>query len=335
MSEKKYKCRSKPLNYGKWWGKESDFDWYEFIFEDCKTMHQIFISWFSEKELLGEKNDSILEIGCGRAIVYADLFRDKRYVGYDISKKEIEWCRKNRKNPNHNYIHGDFIEKGINEKFDLVFSHAVIDHVYDINSFIHSMVRASKKWIYITSYRGWFPELKTHKYSWNENETCFFNDISPHEVKKLLQDLQCSEIEIYPLPTGHENINYRTIISAKCIQDTIEETKQNTDISALIPHLTVKTSHLEQHIFSIDFELQSLKHETERIDLEFNKKFEKEVLPSIESIKQNLNTIIQELGTIRQEIKQELGTIKNEIGYLQQQIRNLPLYRKIRKLLKI
>jgi SAM-dependent methyltransferase len=208
-----YKKMPKPSNYGEWWEKnDRGLEWYKEIYESRKAIHLSFQRWVAEVESVGKKIESILELGCGRAIGYSDLFLDRRYVGYDVSTKEVAWCKKNRQNPRHAYIAGDFLEKGIEEKFELVFSHALIDHIYDINAFILAMVVASKKWVYITSYRGWFPDLKEHNYMWNERDTCYYNHISPNEVRRILIDAQLTNFLIAPLATNNPLIPNETVI---------------------------------------------------------------------------------------------------------------------------
>ena len=108
----------------------------------------------------------------------------------------IEWCRANRHNPLHDYVPGDFIAEGVGERFDLVFAHAVVDHVYDIDAFVRAAVEASNRWIYLTAYRGWFPDLDAHRYNWSEQDTCFYNDLSPTQIQRLLVGLGCRMVAV-------------------------------------------------------------------------------------------------------------------------------------------
>ncbi len=82
------------------------------------------------------------------------------YTGTDISKDAIEFCKKNS---SFNFIQGDFIKMELPQKYDLIYSHAVVDHVYDIDAFIEKIVKNCLKYAYINSYRGYFPELLKHK----------------------------------------------------------------------------------------------------------------------------------------------------------------------------
>jgi len=72
-------------------------------------------------------------------------------------------------------------------------------HVYDINAFIRALARASRKWIYISSYRSWHPRLEHHVYQWMPELTCYNNDISPSEARRVLEAVGCDPIEVFPV----------------------------------------------------------------------------------------------------------------------------------------
>lgn len=202
----------KPSNYGEWWNTNAkEVAWYQDIHDARASIHEAFMRWFAEHDRLDDPIRSVLEIGCGRGVRYPALFADRRYVGYDISRKEIEWCRTNLSNPRHEYILGDFIADGIGQRFDLVFAHAVIDHVYDVDAFLRAALRATNRWVYLTAYRGWFPDLREHRYSWSDQDTCFFNDLSPTRVQGLLTALGCRSVRVAPSeaviqPAGRETV---------------------------------------------------------------------------------------------------------------------------------
>ena len=208
-----------PPNYGQWWRQnEGGMEWYQWMYDGRKAAHDDFLAFVRARENAGEPIQSLLDVGCGLAVGYADAFSDRRYVGMDLSGKEAEWCRQNRANLKHDYITGDIIQDLPAEKFDVVFSQGTIDNSYDMGAMLKSMVACSKGWIYLTAYRGWFPELKEHRYTWDESTTCFYNDIRPESVRKTLETLRCSEINITPLDMGvRENnpIRYETRIVAR------------------------------------------------------------------------------------------------------------------------
>lgn len=187
----------KPANFGEWWNSNTkDVSWYQEIHDARQPVHEAFDAWIAEHDLPQDPIRSVLEIGCGRGVLYPARFADRRYVGYDISRKEIEWCRENRHNPLHDYMVGDFIADGVGERFDLVFAHAVVDHVYDIDAFVRAAVEATNRWVYLTAYRGWFPDLEQHRYNWSEQDTCFYNDLSPTQVQRLLVGLGCRTVQV-------------------------------------------------------------------------------------------------------------------------------------------
>jgi len=210
-----------PPNYGDWWKQnEGGFEWYQWMYDSRKSAHDDFLNFVKSLDSTEGVVESLLDVGCGLAVGYADadVFADRRYVGMDLSGKEAEWCRQNHPNQKHAYITGDVIQEQPEEKFDVVFSQGTIDNSYDMDAMLRAMVSCSKGWIYLTAYRGWFPDLPEHRYTWSEDTTCFYNDISPEIVREVLESLGCSNIEITPLDMGDREgnpIRYETRIVAR------------------------------------------------------------------------------------------------------------------------
>ncbi len=195
--------RYSPTNYGEWWKKnEGGLDWYQWMYDGRKLAHEDFFTFVTMLDAKGEKVESLLDVGCGLAVGYAETFAERRYVGMDLSGKETEWCRQNRKNSLHDYVSGDIIRYTGDEKFDIVFSQGTIDNSYDMDALLRAMVGCSNGWVYLTAYRGWFPELSEHRYTWSEATTCFYNDISPTVIRETLLSLGCTDIEITALDMG-------------------------------------------------------------------------------------------------------------------------------------
>jgi SAM-dependent methyltransferase len=209
----------KPSTYGAFW-KEHDggLDWYTWMYNSRIDQHQCFQQWFQYVNHL-EPVQSVLEFGCGFAVGYADFFKDIHYIGTDIAETAITWCKKNRQNKKHHYYAVDFITEKFEEKFDVVFSQGTIDNTYDINGFIKSAMTASRRWIYVTAYRGFFPDLQEHRYSWNEKQGCYYNDISPSQVYTLLKAEGCLDIAVVPSHTGRQDIPFETLIIARVVHE--------------------------------------------------------------------------------------------------------------------
>ncbi len=119
--------------YGKTWqerdGKDQ-VDWYTIMHDSHEIQHQDFIKYFKSKNI-----ETVLEVGCGTGfypINLKELFTNVKYTGTDISKTAIKHCKENS---HHEFISGDFITFDFSKQFDLVYSHAVIDHVYDMDAF--------------------------------------------------------------------------------------------------------------------------------------------------------------------------------------------------------
>ncbi len=107
----------------------------------------------------------------------------------------------------------------LEKNFDLVYSHAVVDHVYDIDAFISKIIDQTNHYAFINSYRGYFPNLKSHEMQLDGYEGCYFNQLSIDQIKKLLskKGLSKSKHKIYSQESGQkdENVNLQTIIEIK------------------------------------------------------------------------------------------------------------------------
>ena len=109
------------------------------------------------------------------------------------------------------------------KKYDLIFSHAVIDHVYDIDSFLSRIVTSCKKYAYINAYRGFFPDLEKHEMKWRDDDNCYYNKISVSTIKDVIKKENITEkqVSIY----AHNNLEKQVSISDQLV---IEIDKTNT-----------------------------------------------------------------------------------------------------------
>jgi SAM-dependent methyltransferase len=204
-----------PANFGFWWEKEeSDLNWYDWMFQYRLGVHQEFVAWLKSQEQMSIDFLRVLEVGCGRGVFYPQFFSRKHYTGLEYSKRNTDWLIEHRAWRNHDYQNADIADWASEEKFDLVFSSGTIDNVPDMDGFIRGMVKNSRGKIYLTAYRGWFPDLQDHKISWSDATGAFYNDISPSRIEMLLNELGCKNIAIAALPTGRAEIPYETVISA-------------------------------------------------------------------------------------------------------------------------
>lgn len=202
--------RLRPKNYGNIWEwKKHDHSWYEWMHNSRLPAHEDLINFYSINK---KKINNVLEIGCGISYFYQNLFKNIKYSGLDISKQNVNFCLNNYKNPKHGYYHGDINQFKNSSKFDLVFSQGTIDNHYDMNEFIKKMISFSKKFVYITAYRGWFPEINDHVYSWDDKHQCCYNSLSIKEVKRELSKIKNIKFSIIPLEIKKKNIQFETKI---------------------------------------------------------------------------------------------------------------------------
>jgi len=209
----------RPEGYGSVWKKERAREgWYRWMYEGRQKVHGEFFAWLESREAAGEEIDVIADVGCGVGVGYAERFAKKRYIGVDLSEENVSWCRENRNNPRHEYLALDFVTRDLPELADVVFSSGTIDNAYDIDAFLEALARNSRKWIYATFYRGWFPDLDEHRYAWNPEHGCFYNDVSPRRVREALAAMGCSTILVQPLATGIRAAGqspYETLVIAR------------------------------------------------------------------------------------------------------------------------
>lgn len=207
ITELKRRFLGKSQYGNKEWHKADD-KWYKEIHASNYLLHENFMQY------LRKKNDiqSILEIGCGTGVYpiqHSELFKKITYTGLDISQEAIDYCKKNS---NFNFICGDFLKMEMPEKYDLVYSHAVIDHVYDIDKFISDIVQTCKKYAYINSYRGYFPQLKKHEMRWKDDDGCYYNDISVIQASEALINTGLKEGEFLIRPQDNGKGIIQTVI---------------------------------------------------------------------------------------------------------------------------
>lgn len=208
--------RWRPANYGQCWrDRQADTNWFEWMHDSRRSMHEEAVKWIHARDLAGEPIDSVADFGCGIGVGYCDALADRRYVGVDLIPANVEWCRTNRPNPRHEYHQFDFVVEPTPERYDLVMSSGTIDNAWDVEAYLDAMIRASKRWIYITCYRGWFPELDEHRYSWSAEHACFYNDVSSRRVHLHLESRGCREITIEPVQTKRRDISMETLIVAR------------------------------------------------------------------------------------------------------------------------
>ncbi len=200
--------------FGEFWRThDGGISWYRWMYDYRVRQHKALELWFAAVNMR-EPLESVVDFGCGAAVGYPDFFKDIRYVGIDLAEPIIQWCLEHNTNSHHDYWVREFIESPPEKEFDLVMSQGTIDNVYDMDAFLRAAIRASKKWIYINAYRGFFKELDNHVYRFNEEQNIYYNDLSPSRAYETLRDAGCRDISIHPSPTGYDEIPFETVIIA-------------------------------------------------------------------------------------------------------------------------
>lgn len=174
----------RKFEYGKTWQDDKIIEQYDAFYSRTPLIHEDFFNFINKHR---DKIKTVLEIGCGIGIYpirNKHLFEGMAYTGVDIGKPAIDYCKS--RSP-FRFLLGDFIMMDLHEKsFDLIFSHAVIDHVHNIDKFMSRIVALTKKYAYISAYRGYFPDLHEHIMTKNKIDGCYYNDLSVPRLRMTL-----------------------------------------------------------------------------------------------------------------------------------------------------
>lgn len=193
----------KPDNYGKVWQSQS-LQTYQNWYDIRESVHKLFAGWLRDKEI-----KTVLEVGCGFGVYpieHKELLAGMSYTGVDMSAPGIDHCKAFA--TSGAFICGDFMEMSWPRPFDLTFAHAVIDHVYDPDQFILTMVKATKTHSFISIHHGYHPNLEAHDLKFVEHQGHYDNRLSVKEITKtLLQVLEPKEFivtQFKDLPREHD-----------------------------------------------------------------------------------------------------------------------------------
>jgi len=138
--------------------------------------------------------ESILEVGCGSGRltkIISKLPNIRRYLAMDISPDLISKAQEEVKNTNIDFQCVDLLEFQTNEKFDLVFSTEVIQHIEpnNVKNIISKLVSFSKhKVIFVESYDSL--DTKPSK------DAYFFR----HNYQDIFQKLELLNFQIIKIP---------------------------------------------------------------------------------------------------------------------------------------
>ena len=126
-----------PENLGgesEFYAKLQEFDWY---YMPWKWEHKI-------AELFIKPEQTILEIGCAKGDFLKTISNSKNVIAHGLElNKNIEQINSDQLQLMHNYIQ-DHAEH-YSEFYDIVCSFQVLEHIYDVHSFIKSATSCLKK----------------------------------------------------------------------------------------------------------------------------------------------------------------------------------------------
>lgn len=193
--------------YGTWWNDEvvCTKEWYDDIHSRRMKIHKFFLDWARKQAKEREITlSSVLEVGCGSSMFYSNKCFGQHYVGVDVSEWAIEACKNSKPANHHEFFAGNVEDMEFNMRFDIVFAHAVIDHVGDIDKFLKKLCELSQGLVFLSSYRGYFPDSTEHDCKWSAAFSCWFNDISPNAIRRCVAETDHKVIDIIPLSNPSE-----------------------------------------------------------------------------------------------------------------------------------
>ena len=182
-------------------------NWYRWTHDQHAEIHQIFCAWVSHRL---HEIETVLEIGCGKHDFYHHCFADQEYLGIDVCRDAVNYCRlKHEPIAKHLWITGDFLIFDFQHlRFDLIFSHAVIDHSPDPTAFVKKTVELATYYVYHKTYRGYFDDIAEHRQqpSGNPADKDCYVDVSVQELDRVLGEMQkageLKQYELKSVPTG-------------------------------------------------------------------------------------------------------------------------------------
>lgn len=204
--------RWKPDNFGACWQeKAADIEWYRWMYDGRRRMHDEAIAWVNAQG----PDRSVMDFGCGVGEGYCEAFVDRPYIGVDLAAPSIEWAAAHRRNPKHRYETRDFIADPPVDAADIVMSSGTIDNAYDPEAYLDAMISAARESIYLTCYRGWFPDQTEHKFMYSPEHGCFYADLCAPRLREHLESRGCRDIVVEPRATGRIDIPFETRVIAR------------------------------------------------------------------------------------------------------------------------
>lgn len=138
MSEEIPNIEEQKSYYDERWGKESEkINRIELcrLIEILKSLYDTGINFSRQKT-------RICDLGCGRGWLSAELSVFGSVVGVDLSEKGVETAR--RRYPNVQFECADILYYDTGEKFDIVVSSEVVEHIVDKRQFFETVKKIMK-----------------------------------------------------------------------------------------------------------------------------------------------------------------------------------------------
>lgn len=200
-------------DYGQWWqGEETPSDFFESIYQSRHYQHEKFFAWAKAN---APEITSVLDVCCGHGLGYASFFAGSDYTGLDLSRKEIEWCKKKYSELNHAWFCEDFMKMKTARKYSLVICQGSIENLYDMDEAINQLCKLSGKYVYLAGCNGFHDQIDEHQYIWNETYKSYSNRFSIKKAQEAFARNNFDCVAIEKIVTGKPENPFESLMIAR------------------------------------------------------------------------------------------------------------------------
>lgn len=195
----------------------------EYLYEKLQNFDWYYVEEKDEYDYASKyikNSDIVLEIGCGKGAFFQKI-KPQKYIGLEFSQK----AKTLASNPNINILNESIEQHSINnsEKYDVVCSFQVLEHVSDSYSFIESSINCLKAeglLIYsVPSFETFFPCLKNYIINMPPHHVTWWSDKSLQYIARRFE-LEIIDIHHDKLAEIHKKL-YSSHLILNAIENTL------------------------------------------------------------------------------------------------------------------
>lgn len=177
-----------------------------------------------------DDNASVLEIGCGKGS-FAEIIVAKKYTGLEFSQKAVSMARQRGLN-----VINESVEehaKGNSQRYDVVCSFQVLEHVSEINKFLKNAIECLKPgglfMVTVPSADSFLPLVRNGILNMPPHHVSWWHDKTLHFIAEMF-DLGIVELEHEPLSDIHKEL-YASTVACIALNDLFGRKRKLIDTS--------------------------------------------------------------------------------------------------------